>query len=99
MNLVKDESSRRTEQFILINHDDSNVFSNNEPKPKSKKNSDRHSSSITKVDKNIPVISLKLCDFAENLKWRKEHETLEMSYSKDPTTNKNSGVEDDLFIA
>ena len=86
MHLIKEESSRRTDKFILINHEDSNVHSNNDAVQQSKrKASDNHSSSVTKIDKNIPIINLELCDFSENPMNRNSRakDSLEISNSKD----------------
>ena len=72
--------------FILINHDDSNVFSNQDVNKLSRIQPEPSSSGVetTQLRNNIPVITLKLCDFTEELRRKKkEMDTFDLTYSKE----------------
>jgi len=70
----------------LINHDDSNVFSNQDVNKLSRIQPEPSSSGVetTQLRNNIPVITLKLCDFTEELRRKKkEMDTFDLTYSKE----------------
>lgn len=66
LHLVQLDSSNNADNnnFILINHDESN----NQHSQRQPKMTEKVSSNATKLDKNVPVVNLHLGDFTANLR-------------------------------